>query len=202
MIQIRASAEAKAILNRAAALRGQKLSEFMLQSARRQAEETILDRRTFFLDDDAHRRFLAQLTLPPRLCQGPRQVEPEGAVGRVSAASPQLRAPEPIAARHDVSWFTNGVHSSLDEWLRERARSSEALSARTYVVCSTEEPDRVVGYFSISAAVEQRSALPSAKLRRGMPEQVPLLLIGRLAVDAEWRGRGLGSALLADALRR
>jgi hypothetical protein len=46
----------------------------------------------------------------------------------------------------------------------------------------------VVGYFSIAAAVEQRNALTSAKLRRGMPEQVPLLLVGRLAVDAQWRG--------------
>jgi len=86
--------------------------------------------------------------------------------------------------------------------LRERARASEGLSARTYVLCPTNEPDRVVGYFSISTAVEQRNALPSAKLRRGMPEQVPLLLIGRLAVDAEWHGRGLGSALLVDALTR
>ena len=65
VIQIRATAEAKAILNRAAALRGQKLSEFMLESARRQAEETILDQRTFFLDDDAHARFLALLDSPP-----------------------------------------------------------------------------------------------------------------------------------------
>jgi uncharacterized protein (DUF1778 family) len=64
VIQIRASSEAKAILNRAAALRGQKLSEFMLESARRQAEETILDQRTFFLDDDAHARFLALLDSP------------------------------------------------------------------------------------------------------------------------------------------
>lgn len=113
-----------------------------------------------------------------------------------------LRGPEPLTAEHDVSRFTNGVHSSLDQWLRERALSSEGLSARTYVVCPTNEPDRVVGYFSISTAVEQRNALPSAKLRRGMPTQVPLLLIGRLAVDAEWRGRGVGSALLLDALRR
>ena len=66
VIQIRASAEAKAILNRAAALRGQKLSEFMLESARRQAEETILDQRKFFLDDDAHARFLALLNSPPK----------------------------------------------------------------------------------------------------------------------------------------
>src|SRR5271166_1989699 len=81
-------------------------------------------------------------------------------------------------------------------------RASEGLSARTYVVCTRDEPDRVVGYFSISAAIEQRNILPSAKLRRDMPEQVPLLLIGRLAVDATWRNRGVGSALLANALRR
>jgi uncharacterized protein (DUF1778 family) len=66
VIQIRASAEAKAMLNRAAALRGQKLSEFMLESARRQAEDTILDQRTFFLDDDAHAQFLKMLDSPPK----------------------------------------------------------------------------------------------------------------------------------------
>ena len=66
VIQIRASAEAKALLNRAAALRGQKLSEFMLDSARRQADDTILDQRTFFLDDAAHARFLALLDAPPK----------------------------------------------------------------------------------------------------------------------------------------
>jgi uncharacterized protein (DUF1778 family) len=66
VIQIRASAEAKAMLNRAAALRGQKLSEFMLESARRQAEDTILDQRTFFLDDAAHVRFVALLDAPPK----------------------------------------------------------------------------------------------------------------------------------------
>jgi uncharacterized protein (DUF1778 family) len=66
VIQIRASAEAKATLNRAAALRGQKLSEFMLESAHRRAEETILDQRTFFLDDATHMRFLALLDSPPK----------------------------------------------------------------------------------------------------------------------------------------
>jgi uncharacterized protein (DUF1778 family) len=66
VIQIRASAEAKALLNRAAALRGQSLSEFMLESARRQVEETILDQRAFFLDDDTHARFLAMLDAPPK----------------------------------------------------------------------------------------------------------------------------------------
>ena len=66
VIQIRASAETKAMLNRAAALRGQKLSEFMLESARRQAEEAILDQRVFFLDARAHEAFLAQLDAPAK----------------------------------------------------------------------------------------------------------------------------------------
>lgn len=66
VIQIRASAETKAILNRAATLRGQKLSEFMLDSARRQAEETLLDQRIFFLDARAHEKFLALLDNPAK----------------------------------------------------------------------------------------------------------------------------------------
>jgi len=65
VIQIRTSVETKALFNRAAALRGQKLSEFMLESARREAEETILDQRAFFLDEEAHARFLKLLDAPP-----------------------------------------------------------------------------------------------------------------------------------------
>jgi GNAT superfamily N-acetyltransferase len=122
-------------------------------------------------------------------------------MGGVSDLAP-LCTPEPLAARHDVSRFANAAHPSLDQWLRDYARSSEGYSARTYVVCPVAEPDRVVGYFSIATATEERNILPSAKLRRGMPVQIPLLLIGRLAVDVEWQQRGLGSALLADAVRR
>ncbi len=66
LIQIRASAATKAILNRAAAMRGQKLSEFMLESARARAEETILDQRLFALDDKAYKEFLALLDAPAR----------------------------------------------------------------------------------------------------------------------------------------
>lgn len=65
VIQIRASAEAKALFIRAAGLRGQKLSEFMLESARHQAEETILDQRLFQLDEEAYGRLLDLLDNPP-----------------------------------------------------------------------------------------------------------------------------------------
>jgi uncharacterized protein (DUF1778 family) len=66
LIQIRASAPTKEILNRAAALRGQKLSEFMLESARARAEETILDQRLFFLEADAYDKFLRMLDTPAK----------------------------------------------------------------------------------------------------------------------------------------
>ena len=113
-----------------------------------------------------------------------------------------MRPPEPLGPQHDVERFANGRHASLDAWLRHRARASEGLSARTYVVCTADPLNRVVGYHAIATATAQRVAVPSARLRKGMPEDVPLLLVGRLAVDAAFQGRGLGSALLIDALRR
>lgn len=64
VIQIRASADAKALFVRAATMRGQKLSEFMLESARQQAEETLLDQRAFFLNAEAHALFLKLLNAP------------------------------------------------------------------------------------------------------------------------------------------
>lgn len=94
------------------------------------------------------------------------------------------------------------MHAVLDEWLRQRALASEGLSARTYVICSESLPEQVIGYYAISTAMEERSTLPTAKLRRGLPDRVPLLLIGRLAVSQEFQGRGLGADLLSDAIHR
>ncbi len=114
----------------------------------------------------------------------------------------RVRPPERLTASHDLSSFRNGKHPSLDDWLRSRALASEGLSARTYVVCDSAAPERVIGYHAISTAAEHRVALPSAKLRRGMPERVPLLLIGRLTIDQTFQRLGLGTDLLVDALRR
>jgi predicted N-acetyltransferase YhbS len=113
-----------------------------------------------------------------------------------------ILAPERLHARHDVSQFDNGKHPSLDAWLKSRALASEGMSARTYVICSRDAPQRVVGYYAISTAMEQRISLPNAKIRRSMPDQVPLLLIGRLAVDRQYQGKGLGADLLFDGVRR
>lgn len=110
--------------------------------------------------------------------------------------------PERLTAQHNTAGFSNGKHPSLDAWLKERALESEGLSARTYVISTAAPPKRVIGYYAISTAMEERLALPTAKLRRNLPHQVPLLLIGRLALDSSVQGRGLGADLLADAIRR
>jgi GNAT superfamily N-acetyltransferase len=114
----------------------------------------------------------------------------------------RVTAPQRLSQPHDVSSFANGKHPALDQWLRERALTSEGLSARTYVICAADVPGRVVGYYAIATAMEQRAVLPNAKLRRGMPEQVPFLLLARLAVDRSFQGMSLGVYLLSDALRR
>jgi GNAT superfamily N-acetyltransferase len=107
-------------------------------------------------------------------------------------------ATEPLAAQHDLSLFTSG-QPSLDTWLRGRAlRNQETGDSRTFVL---REELRVIGFYALSAAAAARVGLP-ASLRRNAPDPVPMLLIGQLAVDQDWQGRGLGAALLRDACRR
>jgi predicted N-acetyltransferase YhbS len=116
--------------------------------------------------------------------------------GKPAADAPT--APEPLGPKHELDAFTSGV-APLDEWLKRRARRNEAEGAsRTFVACAGK---RVVGYYSLSAASVLREAA-TAKVRRNMPDPVPAVLIGRLAVDQAWRGRGLGADLLRDAVLR
>ncbi|MCW3847511.1 GNAT family N-acetyltransferase [Sphingomonas sp. LB-2] len=108
-----------------------------------------------------------------------------------------LSAPVPLADHHDTSGFDCGV-PVLNDWLAQRALKNEGRFSRTYVVC---EGDRVAGYFCISAGAVERGAAPG-KVRRNAPDAIPVSVIGRLAVDRTWAGRGLGADMLSDALRR
>lgn len=112
--------------------------------------------------------------------------------------SAPVSAPEHLTAEHDVSTFDSGV-PELDNWLKRRALQNEISGAsRTYVVSTA---GRVVGYYALATgAVAQLRA--TGKVRRNMPEPIPGMVIGRLAVDREHQGRRLGSGLLRDALLR
>lgn len=117
-----------------------------------------------------------------------------------AAQTDGLSEPAPLTQAHDVSRFNSGK-PALDDWLRNNALESEGRTARTYVVC--EKKLIVVGYYCISTGSVERSELPpKMKRARGLPNQVPVAIIGRLARDEAYIGKGLGKDLLQDALRR
>ncbi len=111
---------------------------------------------------------------------------------------PPLSAPEPLAPDHDVDSFNSGI-SPLDEWLKRRARRNELEGAsRTFVLCAGR---RIVGYYSLAATSLSHGEAPGS-VRRNMPNPIPAVLLGRLAIDRAWQGKGLGADLLADAVLR
>lgn len=110
----------------------------------------------------------------------------------------KLTAPAPITAVHEVADFNSG-EPSLDEWLKRRALKNDATGAsRCFVLCAG---NAVIGYYSLSAgAISHETALKA--MRRNMPDPLPVLLLGRLAIDKRHHNRGLGQSLLRDAMMR
>lgn len=110
----------------------------------------------------------------------------------------QLRPPERINLSHQPEGFDSG-NSQLDDWLKRRALKNEAEGAsRTYVLC---EGERVVAYYCLAnGAVAQAEA--TGRIRRSMPDPIPVMVMGRLAVDRQWQGQGIGRALLRDGILR
>lgn len=107
-----------------------------------------------------------------------------------------LRPPQPLATGHHVEAFDSG-RPALDDWLRHRVLKNERRGAsRTYVVC---EDGRVAGYYCLATGAVTHAAAPGPGCRN-MPEPIPVMLLGRLAMDRSWQGRGVGRGLLKDAL--
>jgi predicted N-acetyltransferase YhbS len=109
-----------------------------------------------------------------------------------------IRAIEALTASHHLDDFDCGV-DSLNRWLRQSARVAAASgTAATYVLCRGQ---RVVGYYALAMSAVEHERAPS-RLRRGMPDPVPVVLLARLALDRSERGHSLGGHLLVDALSR
>ena len=108
-----------------------------------------------------------------------------------------LAPPQAISADDDLSRFDCG-NELLNHWLRQRAIKSEGASARTYVV---KDHRRVVGYYCLATGGVARGTVPR-KIRHGLPDPVPVMILGRLAVDRAYQRVGIGSSLLMDALQR
>ena len=109
-----------------------------------------------------------------------------------------LSPPVLLTADDQLDGFACGV-DSLDDWLKRRAYPNQVNGAsRTYVVT---EGKRVVGYYCLASGALELSDTPTS-IRRNMPDPVPVAILGRLAVDKSSQGRGLGAALLQDAVVR
>lgn len=116
----------------------------------------------------------------------------------MSRSEQPLSAPEKLRANHDLSEFDCG-EPELDDWLRRRALNNEQSGAsRTYVVCSGQQ---IVGYYALAVGAVAHVEAPG-RVRRNMPDPVPVMIIGRLAVHKDLQGRKIGPALLRDAILR
>ncbi|MFP4295611.1 MAG: GNAT family N-acetyltransferase [Halothiobacillaceae bacterium] len=108
-------------------------------------------------------------------------------------------APQPLASTHRLDGFECG-EPVLDAWLKQRAMSNQLTGAsRTFVV--VDEESQVRGFYALAAgAVTHQQATRS--VRHNMPDPVPVLVLGRLAVDHRAQGLRLGGAMLQDAVIR
>lgn len=110
-----------------------------------------------------------------------------------------LTEPQPLTAAHRLDDFNCG-EPELDDWLLRRALVNQLGGAsRTFVVADANNVAR--GYYALVAgAISHELAL--GKIKRNMPDPVPAIILGRLAVDRPAQGIQLGGALLKDAQRR
>ena len=107
----------------------------------------------------------------------------------------RLTAPMPLTEWHLTESFSCGS-DSLDQWLKRRSLKNQIQGAsRTFVVC---DETRVVAYYALaSGAVTSTDA--TGRFRRNMPDPIPVVVLGRLAVDLTLHGQGFGRSLIRDA---
>ena len=108
-----------------------------------------------------------------------------------------------LSREHDRDGFFCG-EPALDAYLRRQAGQDAKRGFATAIVCTdTEEPRRVVGYYTLSMSAIPLDRL-EAQATRSMPryDVIPAILLGRLALDKCRQGQGIGRFLVLDALRR
>ena len=112
--------------------------------------------------------------------------------------SGQITPPTLLTESHERTTFSCG-ESELDDWLSRRALTNQLSGAsRTYVVAVE---NRVIAYYALASGSVLAGEAPG-RVRRNMPDPIPVIVLGRLAVDRRWQGQGLGRALLRDAILR
>lgn len=111
-----------------------------------------------------------------------------------------ISAPEPLTPGHNIAEFCCS-DPGLNEWLKKKALKNHSTGiSRVYVICAGNT-NQVIGYYCLSTGSVQRNTAPGS-YRRNAPDSLPVVVLGRLAVDQACAGKGLGVALLRDAIFR
>ena len=125
-----------------------------------------------------------------------------GIVEQLPAAQKPYSQPRPLEKGDDLAAFDCGK-PPLDNFLKQHALKNEGKASRTYVVTAQtgEDAGKVVAYYTLAGgAVTHEDAPGWAK--RNMPDPLPAVVLGRLAVDSGHHGKGIGSHLLREAMQR
>lgn len=110
-----------------------------------------------------------------------------------------LNAPTALGPEHHFATFDCN-EPVLNDWLKRHALGNQSTGAsRTFV--ATDEAQIVCGYYALAAGAVDHTTAVSA-IRRNMPDPVPVMVLGRLAVDSGYHGQGLGADLLQNAILR
>lgn len=111
----------------------------------------------------------------------------------------KITEPSLLTTSHILSCFNSG-NNTLNDWLIRRAlKNQETGASRTFVIC--EDQSSVIGYYALATGSIERVAA-TGNFSRGMPDPIPVIVLGRLAVDHNHQGKRLGAALLRDAMLR
>ena len=118
----------------------------------------------------------------------------------MTAENQSFSAVQKLDASHEVDAFDCGKEP-LNRFLQRHALvNQKAGSAQTYVVCRGEQ--RVAGYYSLAVGAVEHADAPG-RVGKGLARHpIPVMLLARLAIDRAEQGKGLGKALLKDALLR
>ena len=107
----------------------------------------------------------------------------------------------PLAGSHDRQAFDCG-RQELNDWLQQVARQHQEKGlSKTFVSFRDDAPTLICGYYALTLAELENQHLPAA-WRKKLPRRIPGVRLGRLAVDKQYQGKGLGELLLVDALTR
>lgn len=119
-----------------------------------------------------------------------------------AAATPLYTAPTPITPEHRIDGFDCGK-PALDQWLKARALDNEGRASRTYVVTATDgaQAGEIIAYYTLATGGVALSEI-RGKHRHNLPNPVPVMVLGRLAVDHRHHGHAIGPALLREAMQR